>query len=62
MVYCQQLGRVAIGGGSSVKLLDVGAQYGEVAGEGIQLPPGHCVERLGWGQDGQVMHADDYHC
>lgn len=54
MAYCPPLSRVAVGGGSSVKLIDVGAEYGEVAGEGIALPPGHSVEKLGWGQDGQV--------
>lgn len=54
IAYCPALSRVAVGGGSSVKLIDVGAEYGEVAGEGIELPPGHSVEKLGWGQDGQV--------
>eukprot|EP00879_Flechtneria_rotunda_P026426 GHRR01028175.1.p1 GENE.GHRR01028175.1~~GHRR01028175.1.p1 ORF type:complete len:731 (+),score=226.61 GHRR01028175.1:88-2280(+) len=55
MAYCQGLQRVAIGGGSRVKLVDVGAEYGEVAGDGIELPPGHSVEKLGWGQEGQVL-------
>lgn len=54
MAYCPAQSRVAVGGGSNVKLIDVGAEYGEVAGEGIELPPGHAVEKLGWGQDGQV--------
>lgn len=54
MAYCPSLARVAVGGGGSVKLLDVGAEYGEVAGEGLELPPGHSVEKLGWGPDGQV--------
>jgi hypothetical protein len=54
MAYCAALSRVAVGGGSSVKLIDVGAEYGEVAGEGVELPPGHSVEKVGWGQDGQV--------
>jgi hypothetical protein len=54
MAYCPAISRVAVGGGSSVKLIDVGAEYGEVAGEGVELPPGHSVEKVGWGQDGQV--------
>lgn len=54
MAYCAALSRVAVGGGSSVKLIDVGAEYGEVAGEGVELPPGHSVEKVGWGQEGQV--------
>lgn len=44
-----------------MKLIDVGAEYGEVAGEGIELPPGHSVEKVGWGQDGQVSIAMS-HC
>jgi hypothetical protein len=54
MAYCPAISRVAVGGGSSVKLIDVGAEYGEVAGEGVELPPGHSVEKVGWGQYGQV--------
>jgi hypothetical protein len=56
MAYCPALSRVAVGGGSSVKLIDVGAEYGEVAGEGVELPAGHSVEKVGWGQDGQVRN------
>lgn len=54
IAYCPPQARIAVGGGSSVKLIDVGAEYGEVAGQGVELPPGHSVEQLGWGQDGQV--------
>jgi hypothetical protein len=54
MSYCPAVSRVAIGGGSTVKLLDTGAEYGEVHGTTLELPPGHSVERVGWGQDGQV--------
>lgn len=32
----------------------MGAEYGEVAGEGVELPAGHAVEKLGWSLDGQV--------
>ncbi|KAF8062105.1 WDR19 [Scenedesmus sp. PABB004] len=55
MAHCEALRRVAVGGGRAVKIIDVGAAYGEAPGEGVELPPGHSVERLGWGQDGQVL-------
>lgn len=54
MAYCAALSRVAVGGGSTVKLLDVGAEYGEVANESVELPAGHMVHQLSWGQEGQV--------
>lgn len=53
MAYCSAVSRVALGGGSTVKLLDVGAEYGEV-NESVELPAGHVVNALSWGQDGQV--------
>jgi hypothetical protein len=55
--YCPALGRVAVGGGSSVKLLDVGAECNEVAADALELPVGHSVEHVGWGQGGQVCGA-----
>lgn len=54
MAYCPAVSRVAVGGGSTIKLLDVGAEYGEVSNEAMELPVGHMVNKLGWGQDGQV--------
>jgi hypothetical protein len=54
MAYCAALSRVAVGGGSTVKLLDVGAEYGEVPNESVELPAGHMVNQLSWGQEGQV--------
>lgn len=54
MAYCPSASRVAVGGGSTVKLLDVGAEYGEVSQATVELPAGHTVNKLGWGQDGQV--------
>lgn len=54
MAYCPAISRVAIGGGSTIKLLDVGADYGEVASRAVELPAGHVVNKLSWGQDGQV--------
>jgi hypothetical protein len=53
MAYCSAAARVALGGGSTIKLLDVGADYGEV-NESVELPPGHVVNTLSWSQDGQV--------
>jgi len=57
MAYCPAVSRVAVGGGSTIKLLDVGAEYGEVSNEAMELPVGHMVNKLGWGQDGQVGRA-----
>lgn len=57
MAYCAAASRVAIGGGSTVKLLDVSAEYGEVQNESTELPAGHVVNQLAWGQDGQVRRT-----
>jgi hypothetical protein len=54
MAYCSALSWVAVGGGSTVKLLDVGAEYGELPNEAVELPAGHVVNQLSWGQEGQV--------
>jgi hypothetical protein len=60
MAYCAAASRVAIGGGSTIKLLDVGAEYGEVLNESTELPAGHVVNQLSWGQDGQVCRKQPH--
>ncbi len=51
---CPASGRVAVGGGDAAKLLDARSGLGPLPGEAVTLPPGHVLERLGWGQSGQV--------
>jgi WD repeat-containing protein 19 len=45
---------VAVAGGNVVKVLDVGAQYGEVRADCVELPLAQSVEVTGWSRDGQV--------
>ena len=57
MAHCPALSQVAVAGGSSVKVLNVGADYGEAKGDAIELGPGQMVARVGWSKDGQVRLA-----
>jgi hypothetical protein len=45
---------MAVAGGNVVKVLDVGAQYGEVRADCVELPLAQSVEMTGWSADGQV--------
>jgi hypothetical protein len=52
--FCPALNRVALGGGTSVKVVDCGAEYNELKGDAVELDVGQSVEKLGWTPDGQV--------
>lgn len=54
--YCASLGRLALGGASSVRVVDAsGTDYGEVKGDSVELDPSvGAVNRVGWTRDGQV--------
>ncbi|GBF91989.1 hypothetical protein Rsub_04713 [Raphidocelis subcapitata] len=54
IAHCPALARIAIGGGSSVKVLDVGSGVRELGGEAIEVPEGQLVDALGWSGDGQA--------
>lgn len=55
MAYSPSLGRVAVGGGDMVRVLDVGSAYGEIKSDAIELRSHQNVEKLGWSADGQVL-------
>ncbi|KAK9830069.1 hypothetical protein WJX72_009571 [[Myrmecia] bisecta] len=55
MAYCAALNRVAVAGGRYVKMLELGAEIREVAGDAIELGPNQFICSLGWTQDGQLL-------
>jgi hypothetical protein len=42
-----------------VKVLNVGADYGEAKGEAVELGAGQMAARVGWSKDGQVRLFSD---
>eukprot|EP00798_Chlamydomonas_sp_ICE-L_P012670 gene12669-15902_t len=56
MAYCPALGRIAMGGNSSIRILDAsGHEYMEVKSDAIDLSPNERVDKVGWSKDGQVL-------
>jgi hypothetical protein len=57
MSHCPAAAQVAVGGGSTVKVISVGGQYGELTASRVDLAPGEQVQQTGWSADGQVSEA-----
>ena len=45
----------AVGGGTAVRIVELGGSFGESRGDAMDLPHGELVSCLGWTQDGQVL-------
>lgn len=46
----------AVGGGSSVRVLDLaGAEIRDIQAEAVELPIGQAVHKVGWSPDGQLL-------
>lgn len=47
---------VAVGGGSSVRVLDLTrAEIRDIQAESVELPIGQSVHKVGWSPDGQLL-------
>ena len=53
---CQCYVCAAVGGGSSVRVLDLtGAEIRDIQSEAVELPIGQSVHKVGWSPDGQLL-------
>ncbi|MEW5318051.1 MAG: hypothetical protein WDW38_009304 [Sanguina aurantia] len=56
VAYSPALGRIALAGSSSIRVVDAsGTDYTEVKSNAIDLDPHQLVEKVGWTKDGQVL-------